>query len=91
MRDKVFVKLCELAPAKLEGKRKGDFVSPVTADVELLEVFYAHTLSPIAIAFIVSTTITVCAWTISPALGALALASYLLVGVAAPLGYTKFS
>ena len=54
VRDKVFAARRRLAPAKLEGKEKGDLVSLVTADIELLEVFYAHTLSPAAIALTVS-------------------------------------
>ena len=54
VRDKVFAAMRRLAPAKLEGKAKGDLVSLVTADIELLEVFYAHTLSPAAIALTVS-------------------------------------
>ena len=54
VRDKVFAAMRRLAPAKLEGKEKGDLVSLVTADIELLEVFYAHTLSPAAIALTVS-------------------------------------
>ena len=54
IRDLVFGKLRALAPAKLEGRRKGDLISLITSDVELLEVFYAHTISPVAIALIVS-------------------------------------
>ena len=71
VRDRVFAALRRLAPAKLEGRDKGDLVSLVTGDIELLEVFYAQT--------------------ISPALGLLALASYLLVGVAVPYASSKAS
>ena len=54
IRDKVFGVLRQLAPAKLEGRDKGDLIAVLTADIELLEVFYAHTISPICIAVIVS-------------------------------------
>ena len=54
IRDKVFGVLRRLAPAKLEGRDKGDLIAVLTADIELLEVFYAHTISPICIAVIVS-------------------------------------
>ncbi len=52
IRDKVFKALRKLAPAKLEGKDKGNLISIITSDIELLEVFYAHTISPVCIAFI---------------------------------------
>ena len=51
IRDKVFRALRRLCPAKLEGRDKGDLISVITSDIELLEVFYAHTISPVAIAF----------------------------------------
>jgi len=54
IRHKVFAKLRVLCPAKLEGKDRGNLVALITSDIELLEVFYAHTISPIAIAFLVS-------------------------------------
>ena len=50
IRDKVFQKLRKLAPAKLEGKDKGNLIAILTSDIELLEVFYAHTISPVCIA-----------------------------------------
>lgn len=89
VRDKVFSALRRLAPAKLEGRDKGDLVSLVTSDVELLEVFYAHTLSPAIIAFAVSVIMTAFIAAQSPALGALALAAYLAVGVAVPIVSSK--
>lgn len=89
VRDKVFSALRRLAPAKLEGRDKGDLVSLVTSDVELLEVFYAHTLSPALIAFAVSVIMTAFIAAQSPALGALALAAYLVVGVAVPIASSK--
>ncbi len=91
VRDRVFAALRRLAPAKLEGRDKGDLVSLVTSDVELLEVFYAHTLSPALIALIVSVGMTAFVGFQSPVLGALALASYVLVGVAVPLVSSKAS
>lgn len=78
-----------LAPAKLEGRDKGDLVSLVTSDVELLEVFYAHTLSPAIIAFAVSAIMTVFIAVQSPVLGALALVAYLVVGVGVPVVSSK--
>ena len=51
IRDQVFLALRKLCPAKLEGRDKGDLISVITSDIELLEVFYAHTISPAAIAF----------------------------------------
>lgn len=91
VRDRVFAALRRLAPAKLEGRDKGDLVSLVTSDVELLEVFYAHTLSPALIALIVSVGMTAFVGFQSPVLGALALASYVLVGVVVPLVSSKAS
>ena len=91
VRDRVFAKLRTLAPAKLEGRSKGDLVSLVTSDVELLEVFYAHTLSPALIALIVSAGMVAFIATISPVLALLALASYLIVGVAVPWAASKAS
>ena len=52
IRDKVFGALRKLCPAKLEGKDRGNLISIITSDIELLEVFYAHTISPICIAFL---------------------------------------
>ncbi len=57
LRDKVFKALRKLAPAKLETKEKGNLISVITSDIELLEVFYAHTIAPIAIAIITSVII----------------------------------
>lgn len=85
----MFAALRRLAPAKLEGRDKGDLVSLVTSDVELLEVFYAHTLSPAIIAVAVSLAMTAFIAAQSPLLGALALAAYLAVGVVAPLVSSK--
>lgn len=91
VRDRVFAALRRLAPAKLEGRDKGDLVSLVTSDIELLELFYAHTLSPALIALIVSVCMAAFIGAISPPLGVLALVSYALVGVVAPIVSSKAS
>ncbi len=91
VRDRMFSALRRLAPAKLEGRDKGNLISLITTDVELLEVFYAHTLSPIAIAVIVSLVMTVFIGTFSPLLALLALVSYLVVGVVVPLAASRAS
>ena len=91
VRDKVFGKMRTLAPAKLEGRDKGDLVSLLTSDVELLEVFYAHTLSPAAIALIVSLGMVAFTATLSPLLALYAAFSYAVVGIAVPWVSSKAS
>ena len=91
VRDKVFGKMRTLAPAKLEGRDKGDLVSLLTGDIELLEVFYAHTLSPAAIALIVSVVMVAFTATLSPLLAVYAAFSYAVVGIAAPWISSKAS
>ena len=59
LRDKIFAKLRKLAPAKLEGQEKGNLISLITSDIELLEVFYAHTIAPISIAIITNSIISI--------------------------------
>ena len=85
IRDRVFKALRKLCPAKLEGRDKGDLISLITSDVELLEVFYAHTISPICIAVITETVMCLFIGSYHPMLGVVALISYLLVGLALPL------
>lgn len=89
IRDRVFSALRRLAPAKLEGRDKGDLVSLVTADIELLEVFYAHTISPIAIALVTSLVMLVFIGVQAPALAVIALAGYVLLGVVMPVVSSK--
>ena len=89
IRDRVFFALRRLAPAKLESRDKGDLISVLTADIELLEVFYAHTISPVCIAVLVSGGMTAFIGGFHPALGALALAGYLAVGAAVPLAAAR--
>ncbi|WP_454946592.1 thiol reductant ABC exporter subunit CydC [Cryptobacterium curtum] len=85
IRDVLYGALRRLAPAKLEGRAKGDLVSVATGDIELLEVFYAHTISPIAIACIVSVIMLAFFGATVPEVVPLAFASYLLVGVVLPI------
>ena len=85
IRDRVFGALRRLCPAKLEGRDKGDLVSLITSDVELLEVFYAHTISPICIAIVVESVMCVYIASFHRGLGLLALAAYLSVGILVPL------
>ena len=89
IRDKVFAALRRLAPAKLEGKGRGDLISLITSDIELLEVFYAHTISPVCIAVLVSLSMTVLIGSFHPLLGLLAGISYLLVGCVIPLATSR--
>ena len=85
IRHKVFASLRRLAPAKLDGTGKGNLISIITSDIELLEVFYAHTISPAAIAVITSVFMTIFIGLQHPAAGALALVSYVAVGGVIPL------
>ena len=85
IRDLVFGALRQLAPAKLEGRGKGELVSLVTSDIELLEVFYAHTISPIAIALVCTAVFEGFLLTVSPELAGIALVAYAVLGVLLPL------
>ncbi len=89
IRDKVFQALRRLCPAKLEGKDKGNLIAVITSDIELLEVFYAHTISPIVIAVLF--TIVMCCFigSFHPLLALVALAAYVTVGVVIPLATSK--
>ena len=82
IRHKVFASLRKLCPAKLEGRDKGNLISIITTDIELLEVFYAHTISPIAIATLTSMVMVIFIGRYHWLAGMLALAAYLIVGVA---------
>ena len=85
IRHKVFEALRKLCPAKLEGRDKGNLISIITTDIELLEVFYAHTISPIAIATLTSAIMVIFIGRYHVLAGLLALAAYLMVGVVIPL------
>lgn len=91
IRDKVFGALRRLCPAKLEGKDKGDLISVITSDIELLEVFYAHTISPIAIAILFCIVMVAFIGSYNTMLGILALIAYMTVGVVIPLITSKLS
>ena len=85
IRHKVFAALRKLCPAKLEGRDKGNLISIITTDIELLEVFYAHTISPIAIATLTSMIMVIFIGRYHWLAGLLALAAYLIVGVVIPM------
>ena len=85
LRDRVFRALRRLAPAKLEGRDKGDLITVITSDIELLEVFYAHTISPALIALLFSGIMVLFIGGYHPLLGLLALAAYGGVGIVVPL------
>ena len=85
IRHKVFASLRKLCPAKLEGRDKGNLISIITTDIELLEVFYAHTISPIAIATLTSIIMVIFIGRYHWLAGLLALTAYLIVGAAIPM------
>ncbi|WP_195978915.1 amino acid ABC transporter ATP-binding/permease protein [Blautia luti] len=85
IRHKVFTALRKLCPAKLEGRDKGNLISIITTDIELLEVFYAHTISPIAIATLTSLVMVIFIGRYHWLAGILALIAYLIVGVVIPM------
>lgn len=85
IRYKVFAKLRKLCPAKLQGRDKGNLISIITSDIELLEVFYAHTISPIAIAVLISLIMVLFISSQYVPAGVIALAGYLMVGAVIPL------
>ncbi len=91
IRDKVFQALRKLAPAKLEGRDKGDLISVITSDIELLEVFYAHTISPAAIAALFTVIMCLFIGSFHPMLGLMALIAYAVVGIIVPLVVSKAS
>lgn len=85
IRHKVFASLRRLCPAKLEGRDKGNLISIITSDIELLEVFYAHTISPIAIAILTSLIMVLFVGAQYAPAGILALLGYIVVGVVIPV------
>lgn len=85
IRHKVFASLRRLCPARLEGRDKGNLISIITTDIELLEVFYAHTISPIAIAILTSTFMTIFIGRYQVWAGVLAAGAYLVVGCLIPI------
>ena len=90
LRSKIFSKLRDLAPAKLESKQKGNLIAILTADIETLEVFYAHTISPICIATLVSLTVFLFVGFVSSWLLALvALIGFIIIGILLPIFYSN--
>lgn len=90
IRDKVFKALRKLSPAKLEGRDKGNLIALITSDIELLEVFYAHTISPIAIGVLTSIIMTIFIGSFNIVLGAIALLGYFTIGFIIPYFSSKF-
>ena len=91
LRDKIFTALRRLAPAKLEGKEKGNLISLITSDIELLEVFYAHTIAPITIAVLTNAIISVVLFIINPWFGILGAIFFLIVGFVIPYASSKLA
>jgi ABC-type transport system involved in cytochrome bd biosynthesis fused ATPase/permease subunit len=91
IRDKIFGALRKLCPAKLEGKDKGNLISVITSDIELLEVFYAHTISPAMIALFFVIIMSCFIGSFHIALGAVALTAYLAVGIIIPVIMSRLS
>ncbi|MGC4018150.1 MAG: ABC transporter ATP-binding protein [Muricomes sp.] len=91
IRNKVFHALRKLCPAKLEGRDRGDLISIITSDIELLEVFYAHTISPAVIAFFMTIGMSLFIGSFHPLLGLVALAAYITVGIIIPTAISKES
>lgn len=91
IRDRVFQVLRKLCPAKLEGKDKGDLISVITSDIELLEVFYAHTISPAAIALLFTVVLCLFIGSYHLILGIIALVAYITVGIIIPVVTSKLS
>ena len=91
IREKVFRALRRLCPAKLEGQDRGNLISVITSDIELLEVFYAHTISPVVIAFLFSMIMCIFIGSFAPILAGIAFGAYVSVGVVIPLVISKVS
>lgn len=90
LRDKVYKAIRKLAPAKLETKEKGNLISVITSDIELLEVFYAHTIAPIAIAILTSIVVTFILFSINIYFGIEAFGFYIIVGYIIPVISSKY-
>lgn len=91
LRDKVFVALRKLCPAKLEGRDKGNLIAVITSDIELLEVFYAHTISPIVIALLFSIILIGFIGSYHWLLGIIAFMAYLFIGLIIPIIISKLN
>lgn len=91
LRDKVFIALRRLCPAKLESRDKGNLIAVITSDIELLEVFYAHTISPIIIALLFSIIMVLFIGSYHWLLGLIACMAYLFIGLIIPLVISKLN
>lgn len=91
LRKKIFASLLKLAPAKVETKEKGNLISMITQDIELLEVFYAHTISPVAIFLLFSLVMSIFVGTLNLLLGVQAFISFMVIGIAVPVFIAKTS
>lgn len=91
IRDEIFEVLRKLAPAKLEGKDKGDLINLITSDIEKMEVFFAHTISPVGIAFLVNFGISFVLFLLHWQLGVTAFALYILMAILLPVSNMKLS
>lgn len=91
IRDRVFKALRKLCPAKLESRERGNLISVITSDIELLEVFYAHTISPVLIAVLMTVIMTVFIGSFHWILGMIALAAYLVIGIAVPITVSRIN
>ena len=91
LRDKVFIALRKLCPAKLESRDKGNLIAVITSDIELLEVFYAHTISPIIIALVFSIIMIIFIGSYHWLLGLIACMAYLFIGLIIPLVISKLN
>lgn len=90
MRDKIFKVLRKLSPAKLEGRDKGNLIALITSDIELLEVFYAHTISPIAIGILTSVIMSLYIGSFHIYLGIISFVGYFVVGFCIPYFISKY-
>ena len=91
LRNKIFSKLRQLGPSSIEMKKKGNLISMLTSDIETIEVFYAHTISPIAIAFLVSIVIVVFIGLVSTwQIMLVVIFAFLTIGIILPIIYSKF-
>ena len=85
LRDKIFKKLRSLGPAKMNGKNKGELISIITSDIELLEVFYAHTISPVCIALVHTLFFFILLWKFNPIYSWILLTFHLILAIIIPI------
>ena len=89
IRDRIYTALRRLSPAKLEGKDKGNLIAIITTDIELLEVFFAHTIAPVCIAFITSAIILATVWQYNHESALIILIGYIITAIVIPKLITK--